>query len=59
MTTSTPDDTERRPTRGPDDGTYERYRFDRTTDGEALIYDKAVAGAWVQSTASVSLEAWR
>ena len=59
MPTIAPDRNDRFPTTGPDDSSYDRYRFDTTTDGEALIYDDTVANAWIQSTLCVSLEEWR
>ena len=59
MVTSAPDTNDRFPTTGPDEQTYDRYRFDTTADGEALIYDKTTAEAWIQATWCVSLDEWR
>ena len=59
MASTEPDRGDRLPTTGPAEGSYERYRFDTTADGEAIIYDTAYANAWIQAAEAVALEDWR
>lgn len=59
MATNASDADDRLPTTGPDTEQYSRYRFERTSDGDALIYDEKESEEWIQAKMSLTLDAWR
>lgn len=59
MATTTPDSHDRIPTMGPDPQTYDRYCFERTASGDGKIRNEDDRDRWIQSSWTVSLEAWK
>jgi len=58
MSTKTDDTSHRLPTTGPVSIAFREYKFIQTGD-DALIYHEKRDDAWIQSSESVELEAWR
>jgi len=58
MPTKTDDTSQRLPTTGPVSVPFQEYKFIQTGD-DALLYHETRDDAWIQSSESVKLEAWR
>lgn len=51
-------DSDDAPVARPRPDRYEPYRFETTTNGDALIYDVDRSDCWIQADETLSLDEW-